>query len=274
MSSKRPGVSGVLEQFRLDGRVAIVTGGASSLGLHLAEALAEAGAVVVVASRDIERCVAAANELERGGGTAIGGRLDLTDVMSIDELVRDVVRRFGRLDILVNNAVARYPGHVDALSAADWDAALRVDATGLFAVTQRCVREMLAGGHGAIVNIASALGERSAVPDLYPNGLASMRPAFFFAKAGMINYTRFLAVAYGTRGIRANCLSPGYNLPSATYEPVGGTPLDADRLASRIPMRRLGNLDECKAALVFLASDASSYVTGHNLVVDGGYSAW
>lgn len=264
----------VLDQFGLDGRVAIVTGGASSLGQCLARGLTEAGASVVLASRDVDSCASFAAILEAGEATAIGLPLDLADSASIDALVSEVVRRFGRLDILINNAVSRYPGHVDDYPEASWEAALRVDATGFFSVTQRCLLEMVAGGAGAIINIASALGVRSAVPDLYPDGLASLRPALFFVKAGMINYTRFLAVAYGSRGIRVNCLSPGYNVPPPTYEPVGGVALDQDLLASRVPMGRLGSLDEYKAAAVFLASDASSYLTGHNLVVDGGYSAW
>ena len=264
----------VLEQFGLDGRTAIVTGGASSLGRSLARGLAEAGATVVVASRDVERCEAFAHELEGGGASAVGLHLDLTDSASIDELVRMVVKRLGRIDVLVNNAISRYPGHVDDFADEKWEASMRVDATGFFAITQRCVREMVRSRTGTIINIASGLGERSAVPDLYPDGLASLRPSFFFVKAGVINYTRFLAVAYASRGIRANCLSPGYNLPTPDYQPVGGKPLDLELLASRVPMGRLGHLDEYKAAAVFLASDASSYLTGHNLVVDGGYSAW
>lgn len=264
----------VLDQFRLDGRVALVTGGAGSLGRCLATGLAEAGAIVVVASRDRTACETFAEQLRRQGATAVGLPLDLTDGGSVDALVTDVMCRFGSLDILVNNAISRFPGHVDDFSPASWEASLRVDATGFFAVTQRCLREMANAGRGAIVNVASVLGERSAVPALYPQGLTSLRPSFFFVKAGVINFTRFLAVAYASSGIRVNCLSPGYNRPPADYEPVGGKVVDQSLLATRVPMGRLGSLDEYKGAVVFLASDASSYVTGHNLVVDGGYSTW
>jgi NAD(P)-dependent dehydrogenase (short-subunit alcohol dehydrogenase family) len=264
----------VLEQFRLDGRVAIVTGGASSLGRSLAQGLAEAGATVIIASRELKRCEEVAQQLEAAGAQAIGLPLDLTDSTSIDQLVQTVTTSFGRVDILVNNAISRYPGHVDDFPESSWEASLRVDATGFFAITQRCVREMVRSRRGVIVSIASALGERSAVPDLYPDGLASLRPSFFYAKAGVINYTRFIAVAYGPKGIRANCLSPGYNLPTRDYQAVGGKPLDPELLSRRVPMGRLGHLNEYKGAAVFLASDASSFLTGHNLVVDGGYSAW
>jgi len=268
--SERP----VLDQFRLDGRVAVVTGGASSVGQSLSRGLAEAGASIIVASRDLESCRLYAAELEEAGSRAVGLHLNLTDEQSIDALAREVLERFGRVDILVNNAISRFPGHVEDFSAADWEAAMRVDATGFFLITQRFLREMARAHSGNVINIASPLGERSAVPDLYPAGLDSLRPAFFFVKAGVINFTRFLAVAYAAHGIRVNCVSPGYNTNPPWYTSPGGIAIDPSLFAKRVPMKRLGHLDEYKGAVVFLASDAASYVTGQNLVVDGGYSIW
>lgn len=264
----------VLDQFRLDGRVAIVTGGASSLGQSLARGLAEAGASIVIASRNLENCRLFAAQLEADGARAVGLELDLADEQSIDALAREVLERFGRVDILVNNAISRFPGHVEGFSAAEWEAAMQVDATGFFLITQRFLREMVRACSGSIINIASALGERSAVPELYPAGLDSLRPTFFFVKAGVINFTRFLAVAYAAHGIRVNCVSPGYNTNPPWYTSPGGIAIDPSLFAKRVPMQRLGHLDEYKGAVVFLASDAASYVTGQNLVVDGGYSAW
>lgn len=264
----------VLDRFRLDGRVAVVTGGASSLGQSLSRGLAEAGATIVIASRELEKCKMFAQELEQHGASAVGLRLDLTDEQSIDALVREVMMRYGRVDILVNNAISRLPGHVQEFDAASWEAAMRVDATGFFLITQRVLREMVQARSGSVINIASPLGERSAVPQLYPTGLEGLRPTFFFIKAGVINFTRFLAVAYAVHGVRVNCLSPGYNANPPGYTAPGGIPLDPMRLAERVPMGRLGHLDEYKGAAVFLASDAASYVTGQNLVVDGGYSIW
>jgi NAD(P)-dependent dehydrogenase (short-subunit alcohol dehydrogenase family) len=250
----------VLDTFRLDGRVAVVTGGSSTLGRAIGRALAEAGASVVLASRDVERCTAAAAGIERAEGAA----LDLADPDSIDRLVDGVKERHGRVDVLVNNAVSWFTGHVARYGVDDWEASLRVDGTGFFRITQRVVGELVAAGGGSVVNIASVLGTVSADPALYPAGVDGFRPPYFFVKAGMINYTRFLAVVHAEDGVRVNCVSPG----GIQIEPPRPT-----TFAQRVPMKRTAAPHEIAAAVVFLASDAASYVTGHNLVVDGGYTS-
>jgi NAD(P)-dependent dehydrogenase (short-subunit alcohol dehydrogenase family) len=253
-----PAARPVLERLRLDGRVAVVTGGSSTLGRAIGNALSEVGASVVLASRDEERCRAAAVGIERTEGLS----LDLADEQSIDRLADAVLERHGRADVLVNNAVSWRAGNVEAYPVEDWERSMRVDGTGFFRITQRFVREMVHAGGGSIVNIASVYGVVSAEPGLYPAGVDGFRPTYFFAKAGMINYTRFLAVVHASQGIRVNCVSPGG---------VGIDPPRPSRMSERIPMGRVAEPHEIAAAVVFLASDAASYITGHNLVVDGGF---
>jgi len=258
----------VLDLFRLDGRVAVVTGGSGNLGSAICRGLAEAGATVVVASRNEEACGAVARQLDAEGGRAVGIPVDLASEESIEALGATVIQRFGHADILVNNAVSKIPGHVERLPLKDWEAAMQVDATGYFRITQLFLNEMLRAGSGNIISISSVLGEVAADPSLYPPlGVEGFRPNYFFIKAGMINFTRFLAATYAERNVRVNCISPGgLEPPSPVANP--------SRWASRTPMRRLAAVEELRGAVVFLASDASSYVTGHNLVVDGGYLAW
>jgi NAD(P)-dependent dehydrogenase (short-subunit alcohol dehydrogenase family) len=259
---------GLTESFRLDGRVALVTGGAGTIGRSLCWGLAEAGASVIVAARNLDRCQALASEISARYGAAIALPLDLASEESIEALADAARQRFGGIDILVNNAISQFPGHVETYSLADWDRSMAVDAGGYFRITQLCLNDMLARGGGNIITIASMLGIVAADPSLYPaKGIAGFRPSYFYTKAGVVGFTRFIATAYADRNIRANCISPGG---------VETDPPRADSAAfiARTPMQRLAKPDDLKGAVVYLASDASAYVTGHNLVVDGGYTAW
>jgi len=257
----------VIERMRLDGRVVLVTGGAGNLGSATCRAFAELGATVVSASRDIERGAALAAAIHDTGGAADAVHLDQGDTASIDGAIAQVIARHGGIDILINNAISMHPGHLERYPVEDWEASMRVDATGWFRVTQQCLLDMLGRGRGSIVSVASVLGQVGADVRLYPRGLDQFRPHYFFVKAGVVGFTRFLAATYGDRGIRANCVSPG----GIEQDPPRA---DADGWRDRTPMRRLGRPDEMAAAIVFLATDAASYITGHDLVVDGGYTAW
>lgn len=257
----------MLDRMRFDGRVVLVTGGAGNLGSATCRAFAELGATVVPASRDVEHCEALAASIRAAGGRASAVRLDQGDVASIDAAVAQVRQEHGGIDVLVNNAISMHPGHLERYPVEDWEASMRVDGTGWFRVTQLCLLDMLERGKGSIVSVASVLGQVSADARLYARGLDQFRPHYFFVKAGVVGFTRFLAATYGDRGIRANCVSPG----GIEQDPPRK---EADGWRDRTPMHRLGLPSEMAAGIVFLASDAASYITGHDLVIDGGYTAW
>jgi len=259
---------GILDRFSLRGRVALVTAGAGPLfGRSISTALAEAGATVVTASRSLERNEQFAAELRQQGHDIHGLAFDLEDLASIDLLHAELKSRFGRLDVLVNSALSRN-GHVGSLEQQTpemWEHAARGDFAGLFRHCQLAVAAMKGQGGGSIINIASIYGVVSNDPALYAGTPMVQPPTYNFVKAGMINFTRYLACYYGGAGIRANCISPGGYFNNQPAEFV-------ERYSSRVPLGRMMGHEDLQGAVVFLASDASGYVTGHNLLVDGGWT--
>jgi NAD(P)-dependent dehydrogenase (short-subunit alcohol dehydrogenase family) len=259
---------GVLDRFSLQGRVALVTAGAGPLfGRSISMALAEAGATVVTASRSQERNETFAAEMRKLGHDVHGLVFDQEDVASIDALHDELQSRFGRLDILVNSALAR-DGNVRALedqTAETWEHTAKGDFAGLFRQCQRAVETMKRQGRGSIINIASIYGVVSNDPRLYDGTAMVQPPTYNFMKAGMINFTRYLACYYGRAGIRANCISPGgyFNQQPEAF---------VRRYCERTPLGRMMGHEDLQGAVVFLASDASTYVTGANLLVDGGWT--
>lgn len=261
-------MASLADSFRIDGQVALVTGGAGTIGRSLCTGLAEAGGTVICAARNLERCESVAAGIRDFGGKAFALPLDLADPASIDALYRAAREQAGGIDILVNNAISQVPGHVERYSIEDWEKSMAVDSTGFFRITQVCLNGMLEKGRGNIITVASILGTVAAEPRLYPaRGIEGFRPSYFFTKAGVVGFTRFIATAYAERNIRANCISPG----GVESDPPRG---DASAFIDRVPMKRLAQPDDLKGAVVYLASEASAYVTGHNLIVDGGYTAW
>jgi NAD(P)-dependent dehydrogenase (short-subunit alcohol dehydrogenase family) len=258
----------ILDRFSLRGRVALVTAGAGPLfGRSISTALAEAGATVITASRSLERNQQFADDMRRLGHDMHGLAADLEDLDSIDALYAAIESRFGRLDCLVNSALAR-EGHAGALedeTPDTWEHAARGDFAGLLRHCQRAVAIMKRQGRGSIINIASIYGVVSNDPGLYAGTDMVQPPTYNFMKAGMINFTRYLACYYGRAGIRANCLSPGGYF---NEQP----PAFVERYCQRVPLGRMMGHEDLQGAVVFLASDASAYVTGANLMVDGGWT--
>lgn len=257
--------------FRLDGKVVVVTGALGFLGTHYTAALAGAGANVVVADLDDDCCRRRADELTKQGlPSALGVGTDVARKASVEELVARTVAQFGRLDVVVNNAAARSPHFMapfEEFPVADWEQVLAVNLTGVFLVAQAAGRRMLAQGRGVIVNVASHYGVVGPDFRIYPDTGISTPPVYTASKAGIIGLTRYLATYWAGKNIRVNCLSPGgvYNDHSAEF---------VKNYSSRVPLGRMAEPGEMGQALLFLASEASSYLNGHNLVVDGGWTAW
>ena len=255
----------ILDRFRLDNKVAIVTGGAGLYGRQIARALAEAGATTVLASRDLARQRDLAQALAREGLNADAFRLDQGSEESILQLHDDVINRYERVHILVNNAVAR-PMKDWTGAASEFAASMAINATGLFLMTRAWGAHMAEHGGGSIINVGSIQGMVGPDFTLYEDLSWSAPPDYFFHKGGLLQLTRYAASKLGARGVLVNAVSPGGFL-------AGQDTAFVQRYAARTFLGRMASDDDLGGAIVFLASDASSYITGANLVVDGGYTA-
>lgn len=258
----------VLDSFSLKGKVALVTGGAGLYGRQIFEALAEAGAETCIASRNL----ASLEKAAAGFANVHCFELDLASEESIRNLVKAVVGRFGKIDILVNNAVTRSACSAWNLSMDDFDASLRVNGSALFCLTRLAAEDMKKRGSGSIVNIGSYMGTRGlnytnyTGTDMYA-GSEWPSPAYFFEKGGMVNFTRFAASILGPFGIRVNCLNPG------GFQTEKHHPQFIANYSANTCLGRLADAEDLKGPVVFLASEASKYITGANLAADGGYTA-
>jgi NAD(P)-dependent dehydrogenase (short-subunit alcohol dehydrogenase family) len=274
-----------LDLFNLSGRVAIITGGVGLLGAQFCRTLAQAGAKVVVADINQLAGEGLARDLVAEGYPAIAVRTDVTDPVSVQEMVAAAVKAFDRLDILVNSAaldpkfdpqqVANELTHsgsgaFEDFPLAAWEQALAVNLTGAFLCCQAGVQPMLKQGGGVIVNLSSIYGLTGPDQRVYqqPGQPPRYKPVYYsVTKAGILGLTRYLATYYAGRNIRANALTPGgvYNGHEDSF---------VQAYSARAVLGRMAEKDEMNGALLFLASDASAYMTGANLVVDGGWTAW
>ncbi len=252
--------------FDITGKTAIVTGASSGLGVTFATVLAERGANVVLAARRTERLEDVAGKIVQGGGTAISVTCDVSDSAQVKHMVATAAERFGRVDILVNNAgQAADAGPVpERLPDELFEQAVRVNLLGVWYCCREVGEHMLRDGKGgSIINIASIAGI---------GGQQHFPPAYQATKAAVINLTRNLACSWGDRGVRVNAIAPGW-FPSEMTEPFFAAPALFERLKGQSPMGRVGEPSELAGALLLLASNASSFMTGHTLVVDGGLAA-
>ncbi len=253
------------ELFDLSGRTAIVTGGGSGIGRQMATGLAEAGANVVLCARKVERCEAAAGEIEALGVRTLAFACDVRDPGDVNAVVYQTLVELERIDILVNNAGTSWGAAAEEHPLEGWQKVIDVNLTGVFLFSQAAGRAMIEQGGGKIVNIASVAAFGGAPPELM-NAVA-----YNASKGGVVAFTRDLATKWARHGINVNAIAPGW-FPSDMNKVL----LDAqpDAYLEHIPLRRFGGPDDLKGAVVFLASPASDYVTGQVVVVDGGQSAW
>ncbi len=259
--------------FNLSGKVAIVTGGTGLFGAPISRALAEAGAHVVIASRNALRCREFAAELSGAGLQASGWELDLSDELQIQHFVSSVTERFGQIDILVNNAVSREGfKNLEDMGTEDWEAAQKINSTGLMLITKAVVPQMQARLSGNIINIGSIQGTVGPNFPVYGSTGMTSPVNYTYDKWGMVGFTKWLANYYGKYGIRANCISPGGYGPGV--EQMTGKEEFIANYKRLTPLGRFADDKDIQGPVVFLASEASSYVTGHNLVVDGGWTSW
>jgi gluconate 5-dehydrogenase len=253
----------VQQLFSLSGRAAIVTGGSRGLGLEIAEGLAEAGASVMLCARREQWLTPAVSALRGRGFRVEGSVCDVSDQKQVEAVVAATIEKFGRIDILVNNAGISWGERPESMSLDQWKRVLDTNLTGAFLFAQAAGREMLKNKSGCIINIASVAGIRSSVGGPHYAGYVA-------SKAGLIGLTRELAATWGPQGIRVNAIAPGFFHSRLADTAIG---LVEPSLKARNPIPRVGEAGELKGLAVFLASDASSYITGQVIAVDGGATA-
>ncbi len=273
----------IQEKFGLSGRVAVVTGGLGLLGAEFCRTLAEAGAAVAVVDLNASASQGMADTLTKSGYKAQAVPADITQPDSVNSMVEKVLSAFGRLDILVNSAALDPKFDPDALKKGiapgafedypldQWNAALNVNLTGMFLVTQACVKPMIEQGKkGSIINICSTYGLSGPDQRIYikDGGRVAYKPVYYtVTKAGVMGFTKYLAAYYTGTEMRVNALTPGgvFNNHEDYF---------VKNYSAKTILGRMARKDEMNGALLFLASDASSYMTGNNVVVDGGWTAW
>lgn len=248
--------------FDLSGKIALVTGGSRGLGLEMAEGLAEAGASLMLLARREQWLVPAVEGLKKRGFRADGAVCDVANPDVAPAAIARTVATYGRIDILVNNAGVTWGEPAEEFPLDKWNMVLEIDLTAAFLFCQAAGKEMMKQRYGRIINIASVMGMIGTLPELEHH-----LSAYAAAKGGLIALTRELAAKWAQHNIRVNAIAPGFFPSRMTEKSLEGY---GDALAAATPMKRVGQAGELKGVAVFLAADASSYITGQTLVVDGG----
>lgn len=258
----------ILERFRLDGRTALVTGAGQGIGRAYAHALGEAGAAVAVVDISLSHAEEVAGELTQKGIDAIAVQTDVTKTDQVQAMVDAVMKKWGRLTIGVNNAGIGQWIAAEELSEQDWNKMIDLNLKGVFLCAQAEARIMLNAGYGKIISTASMSGSISNTPQNQAH--------YNISKAGVIHLTKSLAAEWAARGVRVNCISPGYTR-TKLVEDLLQTPIGKEMLPKWLaltPMNQMGEVTDLQGAVVYLASEASDFMTGSDIIIDGGYCTW
>jgi len=272
------GLPKVYERFFLAGKTVVVTGGTGILGRLYCKRLAEAGAQVVIADLDEHKCARLAEEIiEETGGRAIGIPVDLSIEDSVKGWAREVLDKCDYVDVLVNNAATKSPNFFAPLEdfpLPDWNHVIDVNITGMFLAVRELGPSMVRRGRGSIINVSSIYGIVGPDQRIYEGswyeemgGQINTPLVYSVTKGAVVAMTRYLATLWGSKGVRTNTLTPG-----GVFS--GQNNVFYEKYSLKVPMGRMAHADEMVGALIFLASDASSYVNGQNIIVDGGWTAW
>ena len=258
----------VIDRFKLDGKTALVTGGAQGIGEAFCFALGEAGAKVAVVDINLAKAEETAQRLEAKGITAIAIKSDVTDPGEVDKMMKTIIDKWGELTIGVNNAGTSSWVDSTEQEFSDWRRILALNLDAVFLCARAEAKEMIKKGYGKIINTASMSG--------YVCNMPQHQAAYNTSKAGVLHLTRSLAVEWAPKNVMVNCISPGYTetelIKNLLETPAGKTVLP--KWMDMTPMRRMAKTEELQGAIVYLASPASDFMTGSDIVIDGGYSCW
>jgi len=258
-------MASVKQLFDLSGRVSVVTGGATGLGLQMATALAEAGSNIVVCSRKLESCEKVAAQLEKLGVKALGMAADVTKPDQVEAVKDATLKKFGRVDVLINNAGKAWVAPAEDTPLDRWHQIMDLNVAAPFVCSQVFGREMIKAKRGKIINIASIAGLQGRDPRAYDSIVYST------SKGALVNFTRDLAIKWASHNINVNCICPGFFVTPINQKLFERNP---GPILSEIPLGRTGGTDDLKGIAVLLASDASNFMTGAIIPVDGGTIAW